>query len=100
MVKRPRIASKPTTPPPAADAWVNSGGIDPEVKPTPPEPETPQEKPPEQAEKTGKAFPHRISFDMSSPQYKRLKRAAFEEERPMNEVLREAIEDWLKARGY
>ena len=95
MVKKPqrRIASKPT-PPPAADEWVSSGGVDPEVQQSVPSPSEPEPEP-EQEEK-GKTFPHRISFDTDTPQYKRLKRAAFEENRAMNEILREAVEDWLE----
>lgn len=113
MVKRPRIASKPT-PPPAADGWVKGGGIDPEIQmsPTPapapaPSPETepepgtaPQAKGLSAMEEKGKAYPHRISFDTDKAQYKRLKRASFEDERSMNEILREAVEDWLRVRNY
>ena len=93
MVKKPqrRIASKPAPPPPA-DEWVSSGGVDPEVQQSVP---SPSEQEQEQEEK-GKTFPHRISFDTDTPQYKRLKRAAFEEDRAMNEILREAVEGWLE----
>jgi hypothetical protein len=97
MVKRKRIAGKPGQPPPEADSWVKSGGTDPEVQPIE------QSKEPEveaEPEDKGKPYPHRVSFDMASPQYKRLKRAAFEEERSMNEILREAVEDWMKTRNY
>ena len=55
----------------------------------------------EQASKDeGKAYPHRISFDMASAQYKRLKWASFDSEQSMNEILREAVEDWMKVRDY
>ena len=93
MVKKlqRRIASKPA-PPPAADEWVSRGGVDPEVQQSVP---SPSEQEQEQEEK-GKTFPHRISFDTDTPQYKRLKRAAFEEDRAMNEILREAVENWLE----
>jgi predicted DNA-binding protein len=47
-----------------------------------------------------KPYPHRISFDMATPQYKRLKWASFDSDRTMNEILREAVEDWMKARDY
>ena len=94
-MKRPKIASKPTATPPAADAWVSSGGIDPET----PTPTAPAPKPEAGESEKGK-YPHRVSFDMDTPQYKRLKRAAFEEERSMNEVLRDAIEEWMKAHNY
>lgn len=103
MVKRQRIARKPPTPPAEADAWVSSGGLDPESNQKQ-EVELPAalEKPiaPTSPEEKGKAYPHRVSFDMETPQYKRLKRASFEEERPMNEILRDAVEAWLKARDY
>lgn len=49
---------------------------------------------------TDKAYPHRISFDMEKAQYKRLKLAAVHEERAMNEILREAIEHWMKQNNY
>lgn len=113
MVKRPRIAKKPTTPPPEADTWVEKGGLDPEIEPEQElEPEPVAKKAEEsdrpelvQKQKTkgksaGGAFPHRISFDVDTPQYKRLKRAAFEEDRPMNEIIREAVEEWLIKRNY
>lgn len=100
MVKKPtsRFKAKPTTPPPAADSWVKQGGTDPEIQTEQPEEEAIATPPTEDSGK-GK-YPHRISFDMATPQYKRLKRASFEEETPMNEILREAVEDWLKARDY
>lgn len=107
MVKRPRIASKPTTPPAIADSWVKSGGIDPEIQqpevtpsqaaPTPeptPQPELPTE------ENKGKPYPHRISFDTTKEQYKRIKRACFETERSLNDAIREAVEAWLQEKGY
>ena len=89
MVKptRPRISSKPiVNPTPSADSWVNSGGIDPEIQTTPTAPEPEDQK---------KKFPHRISFDMTSEQYKRLKLASFQTDRPMNEILRDAVEAYL-----
>lgn len=93
MVKRerPKIARKPTTPP-AAEDWVKSGGLDPEVQSVP-------ESQPTEADKK-KPYPHRISFDTDTPQYKRLKKASFEAERSLNDILREAVENWLKAQGY
>lgn len=95
MVKRKRIAGKPGQPSPAADSWVKRGGSDPEVQPF-----DKGKEPDVEAEDEGKPYPHRVSFDMASPQYKRLKRAAFEEGRSMNEILREAMEDWLKTHNY
>lgn len=84
-----------------ADEWINQGGIDPETvipseAPTPTPPEPTQENNDDQARK----FPHRISFDMSKEQYKRLKWASFDGDRSMNEILREAAEEWMKARNY
>lgn len=51
-------------------------------------------------EERGKKYPHRISFDMDKAQYKRLKWEAFDSDRSMNEILREAVEEWMKARHY
>jgi len=106
MVKRPRIASKPTTPPPAADSWVNEQ-IDPEItKPaiSPPVKQEPPKLEPQPTEPTAaekkRLYPHRISFDTDKEQYRRLKRAGFETERALTDIAREAVEDWLKSRGY
>ena len=90
--KRPRIAPKPVTTA-SQDAWVSRGGLDPEVQANAPAAS------PTPTEKT-KPYPHRVSFDMQTPQYKRLKRAAFEQERSINDILREAVEDWLKLQQY
>jgi len=109
--KRRRIAPKPSAAPPAADEWVKEGGLDPEVSsesqqpPTPKPAQSNQEeesaaKVSEETDKSEKKYPHRISFDMESAQYKRLKWASFDRDRPMNELLREAVDDWMKARGY
>ena len=102
MVKRSRIVPKAVTQlPTAADDWAKGGGIDPEIQPSEPAIAPPTVEPAaEPPKEKGKAYPHRISFDMATPQYKRLKRASFEEEIPMNDILRAAVEDWLKARGY
>lgn len=105
MVKRPKskIVSKPPTPPPLpeADDWVIRGGQDPEIQTTAPASKEQSSEPPTEAsEPKGKAFPHRISFDTDRNQYRRLKRAAFEEERALTEIVREAVEEWLKARNY
>ena len=37
---------------------------------------------------------------MESTQYKRLKWASFDSERPMNSILREAVEEWMSSRNY
>lgn len=94
MVKRQRIAKKPE-PPPAADDWVSSGGLDPEIVAPKVEPQ-PAAKSPE----GGKPYPHRISFDTTKEQYKRLKRACFESERSLNDAIREAVDRWLDETGY
>lgn len=101
MVERKRIKSKPEAAkkelPPEADQWTKGGGIDPEIQqPTLPVPPVP----PVPAEPTGKPFPHRVSFDMATEQYRRLKRASAEELRSLNEILRDAVETWLKERDY
>jgi hypothetical protein len=67
----------------------------------PPTAETEVEPEPQaQQMEKGKPFPHRISFDTDKQQYKRLKRASFEEERSLNDILREATEEWLKMHNY
>ncbi len=89
--KRRKIAKKPQAqfdP----DSWVSDGGLDPEINL--PSSVSDDEKANE------KTYPHRISFDMDSSQYKRLKWASFETERPMNSILREALEEWMKSRNY
>jgi hypothetical protein len=91
------VSNKPAPPPPAAEQWIKDGGIDPEVQKEPvADPEPPESPQPEM----GKPYPHRISFDTDKQQYKRLKRASFEEERSLNDILREAAEEWLKANDY
>ena len=37
---------------------------------------------------------------MNASQYKRLKWASFDSETPMNSILREAVEEWMKSRNY
>ncbi len=88
--KRRKIAKLPQAQS-NADSWVSEGGIDPEIKlSSSVDDEKVQEK----------TYPHRISFDMDNSQYKRLKWASFETERPMNSILREAVEEWMKSRDY
>lgn len=91
MVKRSLIAKKPTADlTPSADSWVTGGGIDPEIQPNPPA-ATPEPQP------QGKPYPHRISFDTTSDQYKQLKRASFDSGLSMNEILRSAADAWLES---
>ena len=106
MVKRrQRIVGKPGQKP-AADEWVEQGGIDPEIEATPSETaETSQKAKGDKTIKqkgtaSGGTYPHRISFDMETEQYKRLKWASFDSDRPMNEILREAVEEWMQSRSY
>ena len=89
--KRRKIAKKPQAQS-NADSWVSEGGIDPEINL--PDSVADEEKVRE------KTYPHRISFDLDSSQYKRLKWASFDTSRPMNSILREAVEEWMKSRNY
>lgn len=102
VAKKSRITAKPQPKPEEIDSFLSVLGTDPEA--TKPTTEPPQPAAPEAAQDDDKGkkktFPHRISADVDKAQYKRLKRAAFETETPMTEILREAAEDWLKARGY
>jgi hypothetical protein len=95
--KRKRIAKRPSARSTAED-WVQEGGIDPELQSSDP-PADPAADENTQADKS-KTYPHRISFDVETAQYKRLKWAAFDCDRSMNDILREAAEEWLKARKY
>ena len=107
--KRRKIAKKPQTQSlPNPDSWVSEGGVDPEIESSIP----PAKEESKQVEKkvvvdstakateSKKTYPHRISFDMDAAQYKRLKWASFESETPMNSILREAVEEWMKSRNY
>ena len=107
--KRRKIAKKPQTQSlPNPDSWVSSGGIDPEIKSSTDTVKNDTKKVDRKAIKDSaveaidnkKTYPHRISFDMDAPQYKRLKWASFDSETPMNSILREAIEEWMKSRNY
>ena len=107
--KRRKIAKKPQTPPESnPDSWVSSGGIDPEISTST---DLVEEKgkgtekeavdsSTAKATENKKTYPHRISFDMDAAQYKRLKWASFDSETPMNSILREAVEEWMKSRNY
>lgn len=93
--KKSRIGRRATQPP-AADEWVQQGGLDPDAIPSP----SSHAEPPQPSSSTKKTYPHRLSADFDSSQYKRLKRAAFEEDKPMTEIVRQAVEDWLNAQGH
>lgn len=106
---RRKIAKKPQTSSlPNPDSWVSEGGVDPEIESS----NLPVKKENKEIEKNAvssstveapenkKTYPHRISFDMDAPQYKRLKWASFDSETPMNSILREAVEEWMKSRNY
>jgi len=97
MVKRQRISKKPNSTPPSADHWVNA-----ENEPNQSS-ETATSSQPEtkiKGKSSGGTYPHRLSFDMETSQYRRLKRAAFEQERSMNEIIREAVDQWLETSDY
>ena len=97
--KRSKITRKPTAEPEAVERFLGQLGTDPEStldKEVPPAPPMAAQD----DEGKGKAFPHRLSADFTTEQYKRLKRAGFETDQPMTTIVREAVEDWLKARGY
>ncbi len=87
IAKLPQAQSDP-------DSWVSDGGLDPEINLSSSDSVAKDEKVQE------KTYPHRISFDMDSSQYKRLKWASFDTSRPMNSILREAVEEWMKSRDY
>ena len=106
---RRKIAKKPPTQSkPNPDSWVSEGGVDPEIKsltsPTNEKSKDVEKKTVSSstkgAQENRKTYPHRISFDMNASQYKRLKWASFDSESPMNSILREAVEEWMKSRDY
>ena len=88
--RRQKIAAPPPTQNP--DNFVHAAGRDAELQ-------TPAPLPQEKAQDKGKKYPHRVSFDMERTQYRQLKKAAFESDRPMNEILREAVDQWLSNSG-
>ena len=106
--KKSRITRKPAPKPEAVESFLEQLGTDPEstMAPTPaptaapPTPPPPMAKQDEGDKDKGKAFPHRLSADFTTDQYKRLKRAGFETDQPMTTIVREAVEDWLNARGH
>lgn len=103
--KKSRITRKPAPPPPeAVEGFLEQLGTDPESTLASPAPAAPAIPPPVTPQdddgNKGKAFPHRLSADFTTEQYKRLKRAGFETDQPMTTIVREAVEDWLNARGY
>ena len=96
MRQKPQAQSNP-------DTWVSSGGVDPEINlpasnsPTPAPARADKD---EQKKEQEKSYPHRISFDLDNSQYKKLKWASFDSARPMNDILREALEEWIGSRNY
>lgn len=97
--KRSRITRKPAPKPEAVEGFLEQLGTDPESTQPKTAPAPPVAAKVDDGGK-GKAFPHRLSADFTTEQYKRLKRAGFETDQPMTTIVREAVEDWLKARGY
>ena len=94
IAKKPQAQSNP-------DSWVTEGGVDPEINlPSSPAPAPAIADKDEQKEENEKSYPHRISFDLDNSQYKKLKWASFDSDRPMNDILREALEEWMKSRNY
>lgn len=81
-----------------ADQWIKQGGIDPELSESTANHQVMATETSEEAQ--GKKYPHRVSFDMGKEQYKRLKWSSFDSERSMNEILREAVDEWMKTRNY
>ncbi len=65
IAKLPQAQSDP-------DSWVSDGGLDPEINLSSSDSVADDEKVQE------KTYPHRISFDMNSSQYKRLKLSSYE----------------------
>ena len=100
--KKSRITRKPAPPPPeAVEGFLDRLGTDPESTLAAPATTPPAPVPPQNDDvNKGKAFPHRLSADFTTEQYKRLKRAGFETDQPMTTIVREAVEDWLDTRGY
>lgn len=100
MVKRQRISKNPNSTPPEADSWVNAEDLAESQKETPSTPATEKRETRIKGKSSGGSYPHRLSFDMETAQYRRLKRAAFEQERSMNEIIREAVDQWLESSDY
>jgi len=99
--KKSRITRKPAPPAPeAVEGFLEQLGTDPESTLAAPAPTSPPPVTPQDDGGKEKAFPHRLSADFTTEQYKRLKRAGFETDQPMTTIVREAVEDWLRARGY
>lgn len=96
--KRSRITRKPAPKPEAVEGFLERLATDGDT--APPAPAPPPPVPVQDDGGKGKAFPHRLSADFTTEQFKRLKRAGFETDQPMTTIVREAVEDWLKARGY
>lgn len=102
MVKRQRISKKPSSTPPEADSWVNAEDFaeSSSQKETASAPPSDKQESRVKGKSSGGTYPHRLSFDMETAQYRRLKRAAFEQERSMNEIIREAVDQWLETSDY
>lgn len=102
--KKLRITRKPVPKPEAVEGFLEKLATDGDTavpdpkKPAPPTPAAVTSQDDDGGK--GKAFPHRLSADFTTEQYKRLKRAGFETDQPMTTIVREAVEDWLKARGH
>lgn len=85
--KKRRIAPKPTSPPPAADDWVSSGGTDPEVKKA--DIQTSNKS------KSSRADYKRTTVYLPQELHKRLKMASLQQDIEMSEIAENAIAEWL-----
>lgn len=96
--RQSRITRKPSQPKPEdVDSLLDELGTDPE---TSEQVNTGPREQVDQPKDKGKAYPHRLSADFDTDQYKRLKWASFDTGEPMTNILRDAVEGWLEARGY
>lgn len=100
MVKRQRISKNPNSTPPEADSWVNAEDLAESKQETYSAPPSEKQETRIKGKSSGGTYPHRLSFDMKTAQYRRLKRAAFEQEQSMNEIIREAVDQWLETSDY
>lgn len=100
--KRRRIASKPTTPPPAADAWVTGGGIDPEIPRI--NVQTSEHSDVEISKQLGvstskskssSAGYKRTTLYLTNELHRRLKKAGLHLELEMSDIAEQAIAEWL-----
>jgi len=98
--RRSKITRKPSQPKPEdIESLLDELGTDPEASEQV-NTDSREHVPDNNQNDKGKAYPHRLSADFDTAQYKRLKWASFDTGEPMTNILRDAVEAWLKARGY